>query len=105
LTPSAGTLHSDQDLIFATEIGRLLDASNINQRSFKALLLYVGLRPIRFDGLRHTCATLLLTRGVHPRSFKELLGHCTIAIILDTCSHVLLDVQDHTTRALEDALS
>jgi hypothetical protein len=41
-------------LIFATEIGKLLDASNINQRSFKALLLHVGLRPIRFHDLRHT---------------------------------------------------
>ena len=43
LTPSAGTLHSYQDLISATEIGRLIDASYINQRRFKALLLYVGL--------------------------------------------------------------
>ncbi len=41
----------DKDLIFATEIGMLLDASNINQRSFEALLLYVGLRPIRFHDL------------------------------------------------------
>ena len=41
--------------IFATEIGKLLDASKINQRIFKkALLLYFGLRPIRFHELRHT---------------------------------------------------
>jgi hypothetical protein len=32
LTPSAGTLHSDQDLTFVTEIGRLLDACNIKVR-------------------------------------------------------------------------
>jgi len=32
----------------------LLDASNINQRSFEAVLLYVGLRPIRFHDLLHT---------------------------------------------------
>jgi integrase len=52
-----------------------------------------------------TSATLLLTRGAHPRSFEELLGHSTIGIALDTYSHVLLGMQDHLTRALEDALS
>jgi integrase len=52
-----------------------------------------------------TSATLLLIRGDHPRSFKEHLGQCTIGIALDTYSHVLLDIQDHLIRALEDALS
>jgi hypothetical protein len=33
-----------------------------------------------------------------------MLGHATIAITLDTYSHVLPDMQDHVTRALEDAL-
>src|SRR5215217_210119 len=101
LIPSAGTLQCDQDLIFATEIGKLLDVSNINRRTFKALLLPVGLHPIRF----HDLPTLFLARGDHPRSFKELLGHSTIGIALDTYSHILLDMQDHVTRALEDALS
>lgn len=54
IAPSADTLHCDQDLRFATEIGMLLDASNIFQRSSEALLLYVGLRPIRFPDLLHT---------------------------------------------------
>jgi len=54
LIPSSHTLHCDQDLIFATEIGKLLDASNMSQRGFKALLLYARPRPIRFHDLRHT---------------------------------------------------
>ena len=73
----------------------------MNRRSFKALLLFVGLRPIRINDL----PTLLITRGAHPRSFEELLGHSTIGIALDTYSHVLLNMQDHLTRALEDTLS
>jgi integrase len=55
--------------------------------------------------LRHAYATLLLTRGVHPRSFRELLDHCSISIALDTYYHILLDMKDHLTRTLEDALS
>src|SRR5215207_8253576 len=44
LIPSAHTLHCDQVLIFATETCRLLDPSDINQRSFEARVFHVGLR-------------------------------------------------------------
>ena len=35
----------------------------------------------------HCCATLLLGSGVHPKLVQEQLGHYTIAMTLDTCSH------------------
>jgi hypothetical protein len=44
---------------------------------------------IRLYDLRHTCATLLLCRNVHPKYVQELLGHASIAQTLDTYSHVL----------------
>src|SRR5215217_402692 len=53
LIPSADTLQCNQDLIFATETGKLLDAPNINRRTFKPLLLPVGLHPIRFHDPPH----------------------------------------------------
>ncbi len=58
-----------------------------------------------FDDLRHTCATILLSQGVHAKSVQELLGYATIAITLDTYSHVLPGMADHTAQAIEDALS
>jgi hypothetical protein len=33
----------------------------------------VGLPEIRFHDLRHTCATLLITKGVHPKIVSEML--------------------------------
>jgi integrase len=62
-------------------------------------------RETRFDDLRHTCAALLLGIGVHPKFVQELLGHATIAITLDTYSHVLPGMGDQTATAMEDALS
>jgi hypothetical protein len=41
--------------------------SNLRRRSFARLLKRAGLPQIRFHDLRHTCATLLLTRNVHPK--------------------------------------
>jgi len=52
-----------------------------------------------------TCATLLLTRNVHPKQVQELLGHATVAITLDTYSHVIPGMGDHTARAMEDVFS
>jgi integrase len=42
---------------------------------------------------------------VHPKFVQELLGHATIAITLDTYSHVLPGMRDQASRAIEDALS
>ena len=60
---------------------------------------------MRFHDLWHTCATLLLSRGVHPKFVQELLGHATIAITLDTYSHVMPSMGDATAKAMEDALA
>ena len=102
---SVDTLYQDQSLVFASEIGTPLNRHNVNYRSIKPLLKRAGLPNIRFHDLRHTCATLLLGRGVHPKFVQELLGHATIAITLDTYSHVLPGMGDQTSRAMEDALS
>ena len=55
----------------------------------KLLIRRAGLPDTRFHDLRHTCATLLLTKGVHPKVVSELLGHANISITLDTYSHVI----------------
>jgi len=66
------------------------------------LLERAGLpRSVRFHDLRHTCATLLLSKGVHPKIVQELLGHATIAITLDTYSHVLPNMQGEAVTAME----
>jgi integrase len=54
--------------------------------------------------LRHTCATLLLREGVHPKVVSEVLDHASIAITLNTYSRVLPDMQDSAVDAMEAAL-
>jgi integrase len=98
------SLYEDHDLIYATQKGTPLNPENLVKRSFKPLLKRAGLPEIRFHDLRHTCATLLLGRGVHPKLVQELLGHATIAMTLDTYSHFLPSMGDQTARAMEDAL-
>jgi integrase len=102
----AGSLWEDQDLVFPSHRGTAMNAKNLTSRYFKPLLLKVGLpHSVRLHDLRHTCATLLLSRGVHPKFVQELLGHATISITLDTYSHVLPSMGDQTAAAMEAALS
>jgi integrase len=66
---------------------------SLGGRSFARLLMRAGLSAeTRFHYLRHTCATLLLSRNVNPKIVSEMLGHANIAITLDTYSHVLPDM-------------
>ena len=97
-------LYKDHNLIFATQVGTAVNPENLVQRSFKPLLRRAALPKIRFHDLRHTCATLLLGHGVHPKLVQELLGHATIAMTLDTYSHFLPSMGDQTARAMEAAL-
>ena len=98
------SLYEDHGLIFSSEHGTPLNPENLVKRSFKPLLNKAGLPEIRFHDLRHTCATLLLGRGVHPKIVQELLGHATIAMTLDTYSHYLPSMGDQASGAMGDAL-
>jgi site-specific recombinase XerD len=43
----------------------------------------------------------LLSRNVNPKIVSELIGHSSIAITLETYSHVLPNMQQSAVRALE----
>lgn len=100
-----GDRYQDRGLVFATDTGGPINPSNLRKRSLAPLLRKARLPHIRFHDLRHTCATLLLTQGTHPKFVQELLGHATIAITLDTYSRVIASMGDQTARAMHHALS
>jgi integrase len=99
-----GSLWQDHGLVFPSQRGTTMHASNLTARSFKPLLKRAGLPDIRLHDLRHTCATLLLSEGVHPKFVQELLGHANVGITLDTYSHVLPSMGDQTVTAMERVL-
>jgi integrase len=100
-----GDLYYDHGFVFTSKVGTLINPSNLRRRSFAPLLQRAGLPQIRFQDLRNTCATLLLSRNVHPKYVQELLGHATVAITLDTYSHMIPGMGNHTARAMEDVFS
>ncbi len=99
-----GSLYKDAGLVFAGERGGFINPSNLRQRSLIPLLRNAGLPQITFHDLRHTCASLLFQRNVHPKFVQELLGHASVSITLDTYSHMLPGMGGEAADAMGDAL-
>jgi integrase len=96
-----GPAWEDWELVFCTTIGTPLSGKNLLERGLRPLLKRAGLPALRFHDLRHTCATLLLLQGVHPKIVSEMLGHSSVAITLQVYSHVLPDMQKQATEAMD----
>jgi integrase len=90
--------------VFPTMTGTPTSGTNLLGRYFKPLLKCAGLPAIRLHDLRHTCATVLLMAGKHPKYVQELLGHASISITLDTYSHVIEGMDGGLADAMDDAL-
>jgi integrase len=96
--------YEDSDLFFATGKGTPLNAQNVVNRHFKPLLNRAGLPSIRWHDLRHTCATLLQGRGVHPKLVQHLLGHASIAMTLDRYSYWISSRGRHAADGIDEVL-
>ena len=59
-----------------------------------------GLPDVPVHALHHTAATLLLLEGVHAKMVQERLGHSTLAMTMETYSHLI----PSTGRAAADKL-
>ncbi|MEJ8670117.1 site-specific integrase [Streptomyces sp. MS1.AVA.1] len=90
-------------LIFTTVSGRVTDPRSLN-RMLTILCRDANVRRVRVHDLRHTCASLLLARGVDARTIMETLGHSTITMTLDTYAHVMGTTLRAAADQMDDAL-
>jgi integrase len=100
---AAGGEWIDTGLVFTTATGAALDDSKV-RKEFKELLKKAELPDMRLHDLRHTCATLLIAQGVHPRVVMETLGHSQISITMDLYSHVTSTMQAEAAAKMDAAI-
>ena len=89
--------------VFTQVHGTPVDPDEIT-RDFGYIIRKAGLPHLTLHGLRHAHATLLLTAGEHPKVVSERLGHSSIAVTMDTYSHVLPGLQEAAARGLDQLL-
>lgn len=95
-----GTTLTDDILVFSTIDGKPLRPNTIT-RAWVNLAIRAGVKRIRLHDARHTHASLMLKQGIHPKIVQERLGHSTIAMTLDTYSHITPGLQEAAASSFD----
>jgi integrase len=77
------------DFVFPGPEGSHLRRNNFRRRFWKPALKNAGLtEDLRFHDLRHTCASILIAQGAHPKEIQSRLGHSSITTTMDRYGHL-----------------
>lgn len=105
---------TDNDFVILSRKGEMCNPRNLSMDFTKKIAKYstpkeddtlnehMFLPQITFHDLRHTHATILLLHGENIKVISERLGHESVKITLDTYSHVLPSMEEHTSLLLEN---
>ncbi len=99
-----GKTHDATGYVLTTTAGTPLNPFNII-REMQDLITRAGVPRIRFHDLRHTCASLLLGRGVAVHVVSRLLGHANAAITLRVYAHLMPGQGKEAAEVLRQALA
>lgn len=63
------------------------------------------LRKITFHGLRHSCASLLLSKGISMKEIQDWLGHSTYSTTANIYAHLEKDTKNKSANVLSNTLT
>lgn len=101
----AGNAWRDHDLIFTSNNGDPMRHKNLVDRYFKPLIKLAGVPEIRFHDLRHTAASIMLSRGVPIFTVSKILGHARASITSDTYGHLVPGATDGIGQMMDELLA
>jgi integrase len=79
----------DEDRVFPSTSGTPLNPDNVRYRVLVPAVERAGLSGIGFHAFRHTCASMLIERGLSPLRLQRWMGHHSAAYTLDTYGHLI----------------
>lgn len=92
------------DLLFTNDIGYPNHVNSVANEWIKFLKKHPDLPYLNFHGLRHTCASLLVLKGVNFKIIQEQLGHKNIRETIETYSHLEDESKSEALDKLDDVL-
>ncbi|MGH2436177.1 MAG: tyrosine-type recombinase/integrase [bacterium] len=89
------------DPVFASDAGTMLDDANV-RHVYGRILTAAGLRHLKFHGLRHTYAALLLGSGATLTYVRDQMGHKSIQVTADVYGRFIPAGSRSVVDALDD---
>lgn len=93
--------HLAGEFVFTSKRGHLLRRSTFRQGVWLPAIRDAGLEPLRFHDLRHTCASLLIAEGAHPKEIQARLGHSSITTTLNVYGHLFPSLDERLAERLD----
>jgi integrase len=100
---SASESYTDSNYVFTKTEGGAYHPQYLS-RMLGRYTAEVGLPRLTAHGLRHTCATLMLAKGVAPKVAAERLGHADATLFTNLYSHVTPTMQRDAAERIGAAL-
>ncbi|WMJ22194.1 site-specific integrase [Paludicola sp. MB14-C6] len=88
----ASSAYDDNDYIFATQLGGVIEPSTMRDM-YNRLLKQAGISHANFHALRHTFATRAIESGVPIKAVSDILGHATVQLTMDLYCHSSIDLK------------
>jgi integrase len=79
---------SERDYVFCNREGGPFDPDHVSD-VFERHLRLAGIPPVGIHALRHTCATLAIARGEHPKAVQVRMRHADFGTTMDTYGHLM----------------
>ncbi|MCR5523890.1 MAG: site-specific integrase [Clostridia bacterium] len=92
-------LYQENDYVFKWDYGKMYSPDHVT-RHFKRLLKNAGMPDIRFHDLRHSCASMLVSKGFKLKDIQEWLGHADIQTTANIYAHLYKERKDKIAQSI-----
>ncbi len=86
--------------VFVKHDGNIIRPNYVTEH-FSTILKKNNMKHIRFHDLRHSCASLLLAKGIPMKSIQEWLGHSDFSTTANLYAHLDCSSKKSSANALE----
>lgn len=97
---AAGPAWEDSGLVFVDGWGQPYHPDRFT-RMFRQVSSNASVPLIRLHDARHSCATLALAAGIHPKVVQQLLGHASWSTTMDLYTHRIDRLQREASSLIE----
>ena len=95
---------NELNLVFTQKNGKPIDADNLMNRRYRKILKLAGVKQIRFHDLRHTYASLLISKDLNFKYIQKQMGHSSFEVTMNTYAHLMPEVYEKSKLILNELL-